>query len=71
MDGSEFPWCAVEVDSSGRLVDGRWGKCDMATCPDIASGQEQAAREEPRSLTLTFSNLSGKFAIKLVFFPLS
>jgi hypothetical protein len=63
MEGSEFPWCAVEVDASGRLVDGRWGKCDMATCPPIASGQEQAAEEQPRSVTLTLPNLSGKFVM--------
>jgi hypothetical protein len=54
MEGSEFPWCAVEVDSAGRLVDGRWGKCDISTCPTAP-----AHTHTPRSVSLTFPGLTG------------
>ena len=57
LEGSEFPWCAVEVDGAGRLVDGRWGKCDMSTCPVPTSDLQDA--EEPRSITLTLPSLTG------------
>ena len=33
-EGSEFPWCALEVDHEGVLVGNRWGSCDMSTCQD-------------------------------------
>ena len=61
LEGSEFPWCAVEVDATGHLVDGRWGKCDMATCPEPAGGPDAAAASHGRSLTLTFTNLAGMY----------
>ena len=43
-DGSEFAWCALQVDSEGGLVGSRWGKCDLATCGDTEEA-EQEARE--------------------------
>ncbi len=61
MDGSEFPWCAVEVDAAGRLVDKRWGKCDMSTCAQPSAAGQEAGQEDPRTLLLTFPTLSGNF----------
>ena len=31
-DGSEFAWCALEVDSERGVVGRKWGSCDLATC---------------------------------------
>ncbi len=66
MDGSEFPWCAVEVDAAGRLVDKRWGKCDMSTCAQPSAAGQEAGQEDPRTLLLTFPTLSGNFSIQTV-----
>eukprot|EP00090_Calanus_glacialis_P012621 TRINITY_DN21223_c0_g1_i6.p1 TRINITY_DN21223_c0_g1~~TRINITY_DN21223_c0_g1_i6.p1 ORF type:complete len:399 (-),score=107.26 TRINITY_DN21223_c0_g1_i6:610-1806(-) len=48
-DGSEFLWCALEVDSERVVVDRRWGSCDMSTCTpvkdladDLTHGQREA-----------------------------
>ena len=47
-DGSEFDWCALEVDSERVVVDRRWGSCDMSTCTpaqdlaeDLTHGQSK------------------------------
>jgi len=32
MEGSEFYWCALELDTQGVMLDKKWGKCDMSTC---------------------------------------
>ena len=37
-DGSEFAWCALQVDGEGRLVGNRWGKCDMERCSATSAG---------------------------------
>jgi hypothetical protein len=66
MDGSEFPWCAVEVDDAGRLVDKRWGKCDLSTCAQPSAAEQEAGQEDPRTLLLTFPTLSGNFSIQAV-----
>ncbi len=66
MDGSEFPWCAVEVDAAGRLVDKRWGKCDMSTCAQSSAAGQETGQEDPRTLLLTFPTLSGNFSIQAV-----
>lgn len=60
-DGNtEFPWCAIEVDEAGHLVDNRWGTCDMATCdPVSASAKSEELAPEPKKLTITFSELTG------------
>ena len=36
-DGSEttresFRWCATQTDTNGRMVEGKWGVCDLETC---------------------------------------
>lgn len=31
-DGSDFSWCALEVDDQGIVVGNKWGSCDMSTC---------------------------------------
>eukprot|EP00092_Neocalanus_flemingeri_P090172 GFUD01114183.1.p1 GENE.GFUD01114183.1~~GFUD01114183.1.p1 ORF type:complete len:413 (-),score=92.06 GFUD01114183.1:1353-2591(-) len=43
-EGSEFPWCALEVDEERVLVGNRWGSCDMDTC------QEQGADPPPEPM---------------------
>ena len=44
MDGdTPYPWCALEVDTNGAIVDNRWGRCDMSTC-DPVSGQLSIGR---------------------------
>jgi hypothetical protein len=50
-DGSEFAWCALEVDSGRGVVGTKWGTCDMATC----SHQVEQA-EEPREARSVFSD---------------
>jgi len=43
-DGSEFSWCALEVDSEGVVVGTKWGSCDMATCADQVESDNREAR---------------------------
>jgi len=43
-DGSEFSWCAVEVDSEGVVVGTKWGSCDMSTCADQVEPDIREAR---------------------------
>ena len=32
MEGSEFYWCALQVDTDGVMLPKKWGKCDMSKC---------------------------------------
>lgn len=50
-EGSEFPWCAVEVGQDRELVGNRWGSCDMSTC---LAANDMAA--DPRQARAVFSD---------------
>lgn len=50
-EGSEFPWCAVEVGQDRELVGNRWGSCDMSTC-----SSSQDVVPDPRQARAVFSD---------------
>ena len=35
---SPTPWCATEVDPSGKVVTNKWEDCDTGTCPVEETG---------------------------------
>jgi len=74
--GSEFPWCALEVDSSGVLVGNRWGECDLASCRrdpvervvEVAGGNfvlSQASSLDPVLITGTLQIDPGNYLLSL------
>ena len=46
-DGSEFAWCALEVDSERGVVGRKWGSCDLATC---TTDHVEPAQREARAV---------------------
>ena len=48
-DGSEFAWCALEVDSEGVMVGNRYGKCDMTTCA-VMDEEDAPKHKEARAV---------------------
>ena len=46
-DGSEFAWCALEVDSERVVVGRKWGSCDLATC---TTDHVEPAQREARAV---------------------
>ena len=61
MEGSDFYWCALEVDHERVMVGNKWGKCDMSKCDLKKDSELQEARavfsERVRGLVL-FSQTS-------------
>lgn len=51
-DGSDFFWCALQVDGEDNLVGNRWGKCDMSTC---STHQDTAQADETKEARAIFS----------------
>jgi len=63
-DGNtDFPWCALEVDDQGVLLNNRWGKCDMATC-DTTSATTESEVVPPASMKVYFSEYSGELDLE-------
>ena len=50
MDGSEFAWCALHVDTDNVMVGNRYGKCDMATCVTASEETPAPASMEARAV---------------------
>ena len=72
-DGSEFAWCALQVDGESRLVDNRWGKCDMERCSATSAEATEVSSREARAIfsdrevdgLILFSQESNMDALKI------
>ena len=72
-DGSEFAWCALQVDGERRLVGNRWGKCDMERCSATSAEATEVSSREARAIfsdmevegLILFSQESNMDALKI------
>ncbi|XP_023327446.1 uncharacterized protein LOC111700680 [Eurytemora carolleeae] len=55
-----FPWCALEVNDAGELVDNRWGQCDMSTCDPVSAADTESEPPKPKSVSVSFKEFSGE-----------